>query len=805
MRSFSSSAAKRLAGAWLIVLFAGTDVGAQTMRSVPRPSATSTSMEERQLFLEVVINGTSTGVIVALKEGPAGKLIATAKDLSAAGLKPDKRARRADGRIDLEKLPGVSYRVDESAQVLLVETSDAARVTRIVDARHKPRGDRPEPRLDYGAVLNYSLFGATGALDDLDFGHLDTFSGSFDLRAFGPYGTVTNSFIAGRAGDWRDDVIRLRTSWAYSDPLRMITYRAGDIVSGGLTWTRSVNLGGAQVQRNFQLRSDLVTKPLPTFAGSAAVPSTIEVYTQNTRTWSGRVAPGPFEVVNLPVIGPSGEARVILRDSQGRETVTSVPFYASDRLLREGLLDFSIEAGFPRRSIGVESADYDDSPFAVLSARYGFSNKLTLEGHAELGSELANGGMGAVFLLGRYGTASIAAAGSAHDDRVGALANATLTLKWGDWSFYGRTQRSFGDYDDVASVNARALLDARFESGTMASVPQAIDQLSVGVPVPLKNAYLQLSYARVKHDAWRDSEVVGVNYGHEIWPRVTLRASLFQNLTGSQNLGLYAGMTIALDYGLSVSGGYDHRADGARATFDVMKSESPEVGGYGWRARVQESDDPVRSASASYRSSIARFETTVTQYGNDVRGTASAEGALAFAGGGVFATQRIYDAFAVVDVGAPNVEVSAHNRVVGITDSWGRILVPNLHSYEINSISIDPSNLPVDAQVPATKEIVVPAGGGGVVVDFGVQEQSHSALVTFTDPSGKPLRAGSVVRLDGHDREFVVGYGGEAFLESLALRNVATIEGADGKACRAEFSYSPAPGTQVRINEVVCR
>jgi outer membrane usher protein len=212
----------------------------------------------------------------------------------------------------------------------------------------------------------------------------------------------------------------------------------------------------------------------------------------------------------------------------------------------------------------------------------------------------------------------------------------------------------------------------------------------------------------------------------------------------------------------------------------------------------------MRSAAASYRSQFARFETTVTQYRDDVRATASVEGALAFAGMGVFATQRIHDAFAVVDVGAPNVEVSYQNRPVGVTDRWGRILVPNLHGYQANAISIDPSNLPVDADIPATKEIVVPMRGAGVVVGFGVSQASRTAIIAFVDAEGKAIKTGSMGQVEGGKEPFVVGYSGEAFLEGLGDRNVATIELADGRTCRAEFAYRPDPGVQVRIDGVVC-
>ena len=64
-----------------------------------------------------------------------------------------------------------------------------------------------------------------------------------------------------------------------------MSYRAGDTISGRtLAWTRPIRLGGLQVQRNFALRPDLVTLPLPSYSGSAAVPSTVDVYVNNIKS-----------------------------------------------------------------------------------------------------------------------------------------------------------------------------------------------------------------------------------------------------------------------------------------------------------------------------------------------------------------------------------------------------------------------------------------------------------------------------------------------------------------------------------------
>ena len=144
------------------------------------------------------------------------------------------------------------------------------------------------------------------------------------------------------SSDNQAEALRLNTTFAYSDEQSLITYRAGDVMSSGLAWTRPIRMGGAQVQRNFGLRPDLITLPLPAAVGSAALPSTVDVYLNNIKTFSQDVGAGPYRINNLPVVSGSGTARVVLRDSSGRETESSLPFYASPNLLAAGLYDFSV-------------------------------------------------------------------------------------------------------------------------------------------------------------------------------------------------------------------------------------------------------------------------------------------------------------------------------------------------------------------------------------------------------------------------------------------------------------------------------
>jgi outer membrane usher protein len=181
-----------------------------------------------------------------------------------------------------------------------------------------------------------------------------------------------------------------------------------------------------------------------------------------------------------------------------------------------------------------------------------------------------------------------------------------------------------------------------------------------------------------------------------------------------------------------------------------------------------------------------------------------AQGAVATMGGGVFFSNRIDDSFAVVDVGAPGVDVLYENRPAGTTNAQGQLLLPTLRSYQKNKISIDPRDLPVDAEAPTTQSIAAPADRSGVIVPFGVKTDIKAAVVILARKDGKPIAPGTEGRLDGASEPFVVGCDGRAYVKGLHAANTVVVGDGDG-ACRASFSYTPQKNSQVVIGPMVCQ
>jgi outer membrane usher protein len=158
-----------------------------------------------------------------------------------------------------------------------------------------------------GETLDYDVVGTSVSGPNLG-------SGLFDLRASSPWGVVSSGFL-GYAGTNPNgplpySAIRLDSVYTYADFDNLRWYLAGDFINGGLGWTRPVRVGGVQIQSDFSMRPDLVAFPLPSVGGSAAVPSTVDVLVHGTRVLSRQVAPGPFEIPQLPVVTGGGAIQV---------------------------------------------------------------------------------------------------------------------------------------------------------------------------------------------------------------------------------------------------------------------------------------------------------------------------------------------------------------------------------------------------------------------------------------------------------------------------------------------------------------
>ncbi|CAM2150966.1 Fimbrial protein [Pararobbsia alpina] len=750
-----------------------------TPAEVPPPAYTARQdADAHDVYLEVEINGERTSLIVHFVE-TKGKLSATGEDLASIGVAIERAHIAPQARVSLDAIPGLEYTYDTGRQLVDLRIADAIRKPFTFDSRTPER--TPPATASRGLLINYDAFAQTNTD-----ARLAIWS---EERYFDTYGVLSNTGIGYL---YRQDqrYVRYDTSWMHSNPDALTTTQVGDTISSSLAWTRSIRLAGLQWRSNFSLRPDLVTFPIPSLSGSAVVPSSVDLYINQVRQFSGNVPSGPFVVNDVPGITGGGNATVITRDALGRSIVTSVPLYIDTRMLTAGLASYSVEAGFLRRQYGLESFDYDPHPAFSGSARYGVTDTLTFESHGEATSGLYNAGAGVLLRLGTVGVVNTAfAASTGHF--AGTQVSAGYQMIQPHFSLDLQTIRAFGRYGDLASAD-----------GT--PVPTTSDRVTLSVPL-FNTQTVGLSYLGYKYPGAPDSHIASVSYSLNLGTLVSVNLSGFKDFGQNNTSGAFVSLNIGLGDNISVSTNAGEQ-DG-KASYSAQATRPPNYeGGWGWG--VQGGSNGIARYGQAQVQYLGRYgeATAVVQ---DVGGTTNTSldltGALVLMDGSVQAARRIYDGFALVSTdGAAGIPVLHENRVIGTTDHGGHLLVPDLNSYQTNRLAIDSMNLPADAHVGTTSLDIVPQSESGVLAHFSVEHYSAATLI-LVDAARKPIPAGSRVRDPDTGKQTIVGYDGMTFVDGLQGDNHLRIEQPDGARCTVHFPYvRPSDGSLPTFGPLEC-
>jgi outer membrane usher protein len=808
-------------------LCAGTgaraDSGTTTRTAAAGPDVSSTGHEgsggfraNEVLQLAVIVNDRPTGQIgeFVIREG---ELFARWDELRSLGFQIPQGTRGSEGGlVALAGLTGFTARIEQSTQTLYVTTGNEWLTPALLGQHGSP--ERFAVESSTGATLNYDLVGT--AANGRKSG-----SGSADLRAFSRLGVLSSGMIffarSHPAGFQRGDftIVRLDSTYVYSDPKTMRRYRLGDFISGALPWTRPVRMGGAQVSSDFSMRPDLITFPVPAISGSASVPSTVDVLVNNSRVVSGSVDPGPFQVPQVPVITGGGTVTTTVTDALGRQVVTQLPFYASAALLAPKLQTYSGEIGFVRRNWGVTSDDYR-SVAAAITYRRGLTSHLTIEGHAEHTKSLAMSGIGAVLNVLDFAEADLAVAASTQSGRSGGQLAAALERITPNYSLGGSAIVDSHGFRDIAAANGDPISTLRLNANASLFLPRvgslglaytqidrehALPTISGSPGGPSSNP---VSIPQAEH-----SKLLTASYSRQI-RTAAFYATAFRDFAGQKSTTVLVGLTLPL--GHRTAANISAEAGGRTRSGQVAINHSATVAGdWGYRlfASAQQENSPGTSndhvsghefGEVTYKSRFGQLFAGVDRNGSQTTVQGEVNGALSILDGGMFASNRIEDSFAIVDTHAAGIRVRQENRDVGRTDSHGRLLVPDMRSYDINRLAIEPLDAPMDADVPVTTREVRPQDRSGVVVRLPVTIK-HGALVRIVDASGKPIAVGSVATLVSTGVDVPVGYDGEAYLTNVGNHNQVIVEQSSGARCALEFDYRATPGEIPAIGPLPCR
>jgi len=759
-------------------------------------------------YLAAFVNGLDKQLIVRV-DSVDGTFYINADELRELGVVTAGIGFDSDQRVSLASIPDLQYRYEADTQRLILTLPPSRLQAQLIGYRNPPP---PPPITGTGLMINYAMelqgsrisyaqrndaqhvtapalgsgyYGsaplvseheASAAYDALN----RTLAVGTELRFFSPLGDIVNSGYTTVEGG-RSKYLRQDTYWSYASVDSLLTYTAGDQVSSSLSWSRSVRLGGFSIAHNFTVRPDLVTFPVPALGGSAVVPTTVDLYINGLRQFSGEAGGGPFLIATPPSLNGAGQASVVYRDALGRELQVNASLYVDSRLLSSGLSEWSFEMGYPRLNYGARSFDYVSRPAANGTIRYGLSDRFTLEGHAEATSGLYNLGAGGLLALGRYGVlnASVTINRGASTGEQASVGYQYIAPRF---SINLQGIRTYGNYRDL---------------GSLRDVPVPGRQLHASVSVAITTRQnISLTYARQQASLLGGSRILSLGYTATLGSRINLFANAFRDRDQAHSTGAYVGVIVNLDRRISASLSASHYGNANVLSAEANQSIDYDRGGFGWSVLGDEGNGNQRHyfARLAYQGNAGNLSAQIehSSFGASSFTTHSlnASGSLVWMDGSLLASRPISDAFAVVSTdGTPDVPVLRENRVVGNTDGSGHLLIPDLLSYNSNSVAIDTLNLPADADVPSDHADVAPRARAGVLVHFPIRRY-QGAVVILQDDHRQPLPVGTSVTVEGEPTPLLVGYEGKVFLPRMQIGDNRVSARIGDVMCSADIPFS---------------
>ena len=739
-------------------------------------------------LLSVTLNGVDTGSVVTTLQLPGAGLAISRKDLRAWRIAvPQDSGVLHNGTdyIPLQRIAGLRHTLDAGRQALLLDAPAAAFEGSSIDALAKRTAPVLSPS-STGSFLNYDIFLERSA----DTG--SNAAGLFEWAVFNSAGSgVATAALRTLPGGTRR-LVRLDTQWTHDDPAKMQSWRIGDSIGRSGAWGRAVRMGGIQWTSNFAMQPDFVPYALPSVRGEAALPSTLDVYVDNVRRLQMPLQPGPFDISQLPVLTGQGQLQLVVRDVLGRQQTILQPYIASPQLLKPGLTEFSHEAGLLREDYGLASSHYGRWMLAS-TVRTGVSANFTHEMRVEALAGQQTAGVSGTWLVNPspFG-------GSA-------LATASAVLSRSSHGLGQMLQASVEQPIAGASVGARVTLASR-DFVQLGQVQGSTPRQTVAANASLPIGDSVLSVSLLQQSSWNGDEqrLFTANYSRRVGNFGQLGVYAVRDLSARGNTSVGLSLTHQLDNRTGLSADLSHQ--GGRADRQLqLQRQSTDGEGISYRLVAGDSEHSRRLiAGAAWQGPYAGLSAEAAQANGSTSVRFGLRGALALAGGSLFASRSIEDSFAVVDVGGhANVRVYRDNHEVARTNDKGIAFVTRLRAWQPNLIGIEQEDLPMDAKVDELSLRITPGLRTGVTAKFPVHA-NQAATFAVTDEAGKALPPGTPIHIHPLDTHVLVGLDGRTYIQSFHPSQQLTSE-RNGRPCTIDLPASIPSGPVPELGALVCR
>jgi outer membrane usher protein len=779
----------------LIPEFGAGDHTAQKAKPSPEAGkAPAGAPSLREIVAAVRINDHLVNEFALLAEDENGHFYAGLDVISATRLSArPTQSIHLHGRdyYSLDSISGLTYKFDGRSQSLSISIASSRFAESVLGI---PRASRLEPTVPSpGMFFNH----------DIEFTHSpgeNVATGLLETGFFSEAGVLTSQFVS---RDFQDasQFARLQTQLIRDIPAKRVSLQIGDSTSAVNDWSRQVYYAGVRWASKFATDPSFAPYAMPAIRGEATQPSTVDLYVNSIRTVSQPVDAGPFSIPTVPVMTGMGNIQLVVTDVMGRQQVIDTSYISTPQLLRRGVSNYTYEAGTLRRNLGITSDQYN-SIFGAGTDHYGLSDQVTLNGRLELLPVSQTLGVGAACALLPLGLLAGDIATSHSEAGAGVLAYAQ----------FQHSARYFG-YSGTVQVTSSTFRQLGLLPGERPSRIIAQGQISraIGNHGSMAIGYLHKEdrlplVGPPPPDFLSSFDAITPSANVRIGRTAVLSASV--NYSPSFSAGNSATLALVIPLGArrSVTSMGTIQDSGSISTTEYSQ-QLPIGTGYGYRVRA--TSDTTNDTTAridgdfSYQDDHGTYDFQADEAQGQTSWRFTERSSLIWMQKQLAISRWLTDSFALVEAdGAQNIKVYANNQYVATTNGHGLAVIPNLVSYDRNTVRLDDSGAPLELEMDLAEKTVAPMTRSGVLLKFKAAKV-EGALIQLKTPDGSDVPQEAEVRVNDGPTTYFVALRGEVFVTDISFP--ARLEATWGDhTCTATVAGESTNEPLPRIGPIIC-
>lgn len=630
-------------------------------------------------------------------------------------------------------------------------------------------------------------------------------------------------------GPWR---LRNYTTWSrdssgqdkwdtvYTYAARSIVSLKSQLVMGDSTSPSdvfdSVPFRGAQLASDDDMLPDSQKGYAPVVRGIARTNAQVIIRQNGYIIYQSYVSPGAFEINDMYPTGGSGDLYVTIKEADGSEHITVVPFASLPVLQREGRLKYSITGGQYR------SYDHsvDNTSFSQATLIYGLPKGFTAYGGSQFANHYRSMALGVGKNLGDFGALSTdvtQAWSDLHDQgkdsgqswRVRYSKNIVQTGT--NFAIAGYRYSTSGFYSLQEVLNTW-----RDEGNNALSLPERRRNRSeLTISQNLWENAGSLSVSWISENYWnsdRTMRSIGAGYNNS-WNGVSYGLNYSYNENSVTTDGTQVSRVYDRDqvFSLNINVPLSAFMPNTYASYTLNTSKkgntTQSVGLNGtaledknlsWSVQEGYGSQGVGNSgnlNADYRATYGEVTGGYAYDNNTQRVNYGLQGGIVVHENGVTFGQPMGETVTLVE--APGAKAIGIVNQTGVKTDWrGYAIVPYTSPYRRNAIQLNTETLPDNVDLTLTTQSVVPTRGAVVRARY-IANVGQRALMTLLKPNGMPVPFGTLVTdlAQNNAQGFIVGDAGQVYLTGLANSGTLAAKWGNSADQKCQVSFTLAQTT----------